>query len=198
MERIFGINGNFIYWEQANINALSAHLAISNTNDEILDSLTYNGYGTWPTGAAGTGKSIILCDLQSDNGLGSNWILDQNTADLAGDYIYGAQTAQLFASPGRVNCRTTGAQDPRVAESKIYPNPFNSITHLSYYLPEASMVTLRIINLLGKDIIHLVNERMMPGIHTVEWDPANLPSGVYYYRLAFGENILWGKMVFLK
>ncbi len=64
-----------------------------------------------------------------------------------------------------------------------HPNPFNSSTTISFSLPRAGFVTLKIYNLLGEEIATLTNEQCAAGEHRVPWSPQDLPSGVYVYRL---------------
>ena len=79
-----------------------------------------------------------------------------------------------------------------------YPNPFNSSTIISYQLPIKSNVTLKIFNLLGKEIKTLVNEEKNIGSHFIEFDAKQIASGLYYYRLtADGKNIT-KKMLLIK
>ncbi|MDD5360873.1 MAG: T9SS type A sorting domain-containing protein [Ignavibacteria bacterium] len=64
-----------------------------------------------------------------------------------------------------------------------YPNPFNPVTKISYALPVQGLVTLRVYDILGKEVATLVNETKNPGSYTVEFNASNLSSGVYFYKL---------------
>jgi hypothetical protein len=78
-----------------------------------------------------------------------------------------------------------------------YPNPFNPRTAISYSLPKAANVTLRIFNTLGQEVALLVDEQKSPGAYKVQWN-ANVPSGIYFYRLQVGEFVETKKMILLK
>jgi len=65
-----------------------------------------------------------------------------------------------------------------------YPNPFNSATLIRYNLRTVSQVHLTVFDLLGREIATLVDERLVPGTHTLQWNAAGLSSGVYFYRLS--------------
>ncbi len=64
-----------------------------------------------------------------------------------------------------------------------YPNPFNASTTIQYSLPVESRVTLKIFDVLGNEIISLINEDKNSGLHTIKFDTFNLASGVYFYNL---------------
>ena len=79
-----------------------------------------------------------------------------------------------------------------------YPNPFNPSTKISWQSPEGGSVTLKIFNALGEEIATLVNEYKPAGRYEIEFNAANLPSGVYFYRLKAGEFVSAKKMLLLK
>jgi hypothetical protein len=64
-----------------------------------------------------------------------------------------------------------------------YPNPFNPSTQIRYTLPQIAFVKLTVYNLLGKEIETLINKSQQPGLHQYTFNAANLPSGVYFYKL---------------
>ena len=82
--------------------------------------------------------------------------------------------------------------------SQNYPNPFNSSSVLKYSIPKSSQVTLKIFNTLGEEIETLVNEEKPAGTYELTWNAANLPSGVYFYRLQAGDFVQIRKMILLK
>ena len=79
-----------------------------------------------------------------------------------------------------------------------YPNPFNPITTICFDLPKSSFVTLKIFNILGKEITTLVNEKRSAGEYKMEWNSKGLPSGIYLYRLKTGDFIETRKLVLQK
>jgi hypothetical protein len=71
-----------------------------------------------------------------------------------------------------------------VALAQNYPNPFNPTTAISYQLIAISFVTLKVFDLLGREVATLVDGRMEAGTHTAVWNASGFASGVYFYRLS--------------
>ena len=78
-----------------------------------------------------------------------------------------------------------------------YPNPFNPSTTIRYELPTAADVSLRIYNTLGQLVAILVNAHKQAGDYEVQWT-ANVPSGIYFYRLQAGDFVETKKMILLR
>lgn len=79
-----------------------------------------------------------------------------------------------------------------------YPNPFNPSTTISFQLLVPGNVTLKVYNLLGKEVAALLNGRMDAGNHSLHFDAAELPGGIYFYTLETGFYSATKKMVLLK
>ncbi len=81
-----------------------------------------------------------------------------------------------------------------------YPNPFNPNTKIMYSVKQKSVVTIKLYNILGKELVELVNDEKEPGIYTLEFDPDSygLPSGVYFYRMKADNFISMRKMIYMK
>lgn len=79
-----------------------------------------------------------------------------------------------------------------------YPNPFNPITKISYSIPSNGFVTLKIYDILGREIALLVDKEQTVGFYSVEFNANNFPSGIYIYVLKSGKQISSKKMVLLK
>ena len=82
--------------------------------------------------------------------------------------------------------------------SQNYPNPFNPITNLEFGIPELGFVTLKIYDVIGRELITLVNENKEPGYYKVKFDASNLSSGVYFYRMTAGDFVTVKKFVIQK
>lgn len=79
-----------------------------------------------------------------------------------------------------------------------YPNPFNPSTTIRYTLPQAGYVTLKVYNLLGKEIVTLVSGQQTAGEHEVRWHVTGLPSGVYVYMIKTGAFSAQKKLLLLR
>jgi len=79
-----------------------------------------------------------------------------------------------------------------------YPNPFNPSTTVKYQIPELSFVTLKVYDVVGSEIVTLVNEEKLIGNYEVEFDADRLSSGIYFYRLQAGSFVETKKMILLK
>ena len=79
-----------------------------------------------------------------------------------------------------------------------YPNPFNPVTSIRYSIPKSSLVTLKVYDISGKEIVSLVNESLQAGEHTIQWDSQGSPSGIYMYKITAGNFTETKKMILLK
>ncbi|MFA5404799.1 MAG: T9SS type A sorting domain-containing protein [Ignavibacteria bacterium] len=79
-----------------------------------------------------------------------------------------------------------------------YPNPFNPSTNIKYQIVKNSFITLKVYNILGKEVTTLVNEKQTPGTYEVSWNGEMNPSGIYYYTLETGNYKNTMRMTLLK
>jgi spore coat protein H len=79
-----------------------------------------------------------------------------------------------------------------------YPNPFNPSTHFQFAIANVQLVTLRIYDILGREVVTLLNEMKQPGMYKVNWDASEFSSGVYFYRLQAGTFVETKKLMLLK
>jgi hypothetical protein len=79
-----------------------------------------------------------------------------------------------------------------------YPNPFNPSTVISYQLPVISNVTLKVYDILGREVARLINEEKPAGSHEVQFTGNGLTSGIYFYQLKAGDYSETRKMILLR
>ena len=79
-----------------------------------------------------------------------------------------------------------------------YPNPFNPTTTIEYTIPQSRFVSLKVYDILGREVKTLVNQQELPGNYKVQFNGSELASGVYFYRIEAGEFISTKKFLLLK
>ena len=79
-----------------------------------------------------------------------------------------------------------------------YPNPFNPTTNIRYQISQKGLVSLKVYDILGKEVTNLVNEEKAPGMYKTEFNASFLPSGIYFYRLQINSYVKTMKMLLLK
>lgn len=79
-----------------------------------------------------------------------------------------------------------------------YPNPFNPLTNIKFQLDEGGFTTLKVFNVLGYEVASLINENLSAGSYNIDFDAAELPSGIYFYSLISVYNKQTKKMLLLK
>jgi len=82
--------------------------------------------------------------------------------------------------------------------SQNYPNPFNPSTTIHFTVPQNTQVTLKIYNVLGKEVGTLLDQVVPSGNHEVQFDATGIPSGVYFYTLTAGNFVEYKKMMLMK
>lgn len=139
-----------------------------------------------------------------DNGSGEDYLATIDTRTGAGSLVTNNPLIlhDLTAMAMATDTTVTAAPDPGGANlpyafslGQNYPDPFNPSTTISYCIPERGRVLLDVYDVLGREVARLVNGIEGPGEHTVRWDAAGKPSGVYFYRLLSGRMSETKKML---
>lgn len=82
--------------------------------------------------------------------------------------------------------------------SRIYPNPFNHSTNISFSITSGAFVSLKVFNALGREVSSLISEELSAGNYTHQWNATGRPSGIYFYRLQIGSDVQIRKILLLK
>jgi hypothetical protein len=147
--------------------------------------------------------------FKSTNG-GDTWIKSTTptTRDLRAIYFYdenqgfavGDSGVILYTSNGGVTSvrDREGSLPTGFALEQNYPNPFNPSTTIVFHLRERSFVSLKVYDVLGREIATLVSEELYAGDYSVTWEAASFPSGVYFYQLRAGPYVGTKKLMLVR
>ena len=108
--------------------------------------------------------------------------------------------AQWLSFRGRLTPEgAQGGIDPSIPNLfQNYPNPFNPRTTISFYSPSRLFVSLKVYDLLGREVSTIVDEELPIGYYPRQWDARGLASGIYFYRLTAGSSVQTRKLVVLR
>jgi len=159
--------------------------------------------GGWPTLASKTPPADddhdgMPNDWEIANGLNPNDPSDRNI------YGYGGYTMleiYLNTLTGEISTDVTDNQVSLPNEFILYqnyPNPFNPTTNITFELPVASNVTVKVFNLLGQEVATVYSGYKTAGKHTVQFNASHLGSGVYFYKVEAGKYVSVKKMILMK
>jgi len=180
-----GITGSpFIIWISGTNSVFMSIL--SNSSNSILRS--DDGGQTWVSQSTSGINGLFEIDYARYNDLIISYCLSDNN-----EIIKSRQTVQPV---GIEQISNTIPQKLYLYQN--YPNPFNPVTKVNYELPITNYVTLKIHDVLGKEVASLVNEKQNAGSYSVDFNAGNLPSGIYYYTIKAGEFTGTRKMMLIK
>jgi hypothetical protein len=171
-----------------------------NSADIIIARYGTDGNRNWVIEAGGSledeGQSIAIDGYGNIYGTGNFW----GSALFGTTQLVSAGDNDIFIT--KVNTPVTALEENLLpTEIKLqqnYPNPFNPTTSLQYAISSRQFVTLKVYELLGREIATLVNEEKPAGEYEVEFNSTNLPSGIYFYQIKAGNFVETKKMVLLK
>ena len=199
-------NGRGIYistddgvsWSQSN-SGLGADTSISvmaiNSNDEVYIS-TGKGkvYKSTDNGASWTAVSNSDFLNQTGNYFSVNQLIISST-----NMMYASTSSGLYITNLVTGITSENNQLPTGYNlAQNYPNPFNPSTKINFSIPKSSFVTLKIYDVLGKEVANLVNEQLSAGTYNYNFDASRLTSGIYFYRIQSNDFVETKKMILIK
>jgi hypothetical protein len=123
--------------------------------------------------------------------------IDENV--LAGEYSYRLKQMDYDGTTEYSNIVEVEITQPaEYSLSQNYPNPFNPSTTIAYSILKDGLVTLKVYDVLGKEVVTLINEVQSAGTKNIIFDASDLSSGVYYYQLVSGEFTSIKKLILMK
>lgn len=162
---------------------------------------------------AGIGGILLLGTpsglYQSTDG-GTTWInYSSGLLNTTLDYLALGPDGRLYGSGGSGIYRTTtpiitsiGTQGEDLPDEfhlyQNYPNPFNPTTTISFQIPEAGHVSVRIFDVTGREVVTLIDEKLAAGVYEKRFDASGLASGVFFCRLQSGNSSMTRKLVLIR
>jgi len=174
----------------------------SGTSLQLNDVFFIDDFNGWVAGLVGT-------LLHTTDG-GSSWLAEPSgtTHFLYGVHFADHLTGWLVGDLGIILATDNGGvvgveENDETDHSSTtilenYPNPFNSVTTIQYYVAFRQRITLTVFDLLGREVAVVKDGWEDVGFRSAHFDAGFLPSGIYFYRLASDHGILTQKMVVLK
>ncbi len=107
----------------------------------------------------------------------------------------------LHITPPQAEADAAEEEDSLPKEVELhqnFPNPFNPVTTISFYLPEPKEVKLSVFNIVGQPVAVITEGSVAAGMHHYEWDATDKPSGMYIYQLEVGKSVITRKMTLVK
>jgi hypothetical protein len=147
--------------------------------------ISSNSGNDWEELNTGLGSNVIWCFTMNHNG-----------QLFAGSY----DTGDIYRS---VSPTTSVENEINVFPSMMFlyqnfPNPFNPITRIMYKVNSPEIITIKVYDILGKEIKTLLSEYKQAGVYELEFDASDLPSGVYFYRIISENYSETKKMMLLR
>lgn len=175
-------------------------------NNGIYDSVVF---------AFTTKDSILFASDYTDGlyitkNLGQNWICkgdplyqkDVRTLCIAGGYIFaGCNGFGVWRRPLSevISVKQINTKVPeKMYLYQNYPNPFNPSTNIKFQVKDNSVITIKVYDILGKEIMELVNGKYASGVYEVHFDGSILSSGTYFYKMQVGDFVQVRKMILTK
>ena len=175
-----------------------------------LSEVLYSAYFLDKNNGWAAGKNGTI--LKTIDG-GTNWIPQKNITanNLYSVYFHDRNTGWIVGREGTILKTTTGGETfleeinhrkPFTPNQTIlfqnYPNPFNSTTTIRFQLPSSGVVTLKLYDILGKEIESLLGGNRLAGEYEIKWQAQGVPSGQYIYRLETGDFFESRKLILQK
>ncbi len=141
-------------------------------------------------------SDLLSLTFENSKGVEAGWIRDF-VFEVIGRYETPDSYSQFSSSPHKSQSLTKHIPSQFSLEQN-YPNPFNPSTAIRYALPQSELVTLKVYDMLGKEVKTLVNAYQPAGLYSGKFDGTQLSSGIYVYKIQAGEFTKSKKMLLTK
>jgi outer membrane protein assembly factor BamB len=166
------------------------------------DVITGDQNGTFYS-ISGKDGSLIFSKNYPGDRINSVNVMPSIDGNYSFELLAGTKNGKVVNLSGGVDTVSTGLTVNEIVPEEFqlfqnYPNPFNPNTKIEFKIPEIEIVRLKVFDILGREVTTLINKQMQPGNYTIDFDASELASGIYFYTLNVGENVLTKKMILLK
>jgi hypothetical protein len=181
--------------------------SLTNNNQAVVYIQNYTNHSS-PTNGISIGVSFSVTGSMPYSGIWLNAstgdsvgiIEGQMTNETATFKVPSFNTDLLFLLTLNMN---TGMKKEEIVPREFlldqnFPNPFNPTTMINYSVPKTSFVTIKVYDVLGRDVTTLVNDNKPAGNYSIEFNAIKLVSGIYFYRMRAGDFIQTKKLILLK
>ncbi len=197
-----GDNG-YLVWTYPMANQYGVTAVPDLNNDGVDDVFTGDQNGTVYC-ISGHGNDLLFSFTFTDDPINAVSLLPSIDGNASFELTAGTRNGNIVCFSGGLNAvNNADFNDQSVpnefALQQNYPNPFNPVTEIRFNLTQSSEVKLVVFNALGQVISDLINnKRMTAGVHSIQFDGKELPSGIYFYRLETNRFTQTRKMVLLR
>lgn len=184
-------NGNVsVNWATASETESNQFVVTRSTSNDPMAPFT-EVYRSETLGSTATGRNYNWVDENVVNGV--TYYYKLHCIDENGNHVYN-QDGQVVVASATPNAGLAGSY----ALAQNFPNPFNGQTSFTFSIPSDELVSLKVFDLLGRDVATVISKNLEAGVHTVNWNAEGLASGVYMYKLTAGSFAETKKLVFMK
>lgn len=149
---------------------------------------TTNQGSSWDSTVTGTNE--ILYSL---------FMVNDNTGWAVGNYGTVLKTTNGGGTGYTIGIQQISNEVPnQFSLSQNYPNPFNPVTKIKFQIPKSCNTKISVFDILGKEVVTLVNQEINAGVYEIDFDGSTLTSGIYYYNLTAEDYTITKKMVLVK
>ncbi|MBV6477945.1 MAG: hypothetical protein HGGPFJEG_00690 [Ignavibacteria bacterium] len=185
-----GYNSRDVYYQRSTDDGLTWGTPVQITNTPLIDEC-YPSVSDWNKGG-GSDQYELNITYMKDEGVGPSSF---------GGSAPPSRNFQIHRKISQANIIGISNNEIDLNNFQLqqnYPNPFNPVTTIKYNLVKNSFVTLKVFDMLGKEIKTLVSEYQSTGIKEINFDASGLTSGVYFYSISAGDFSDVKKMMLLK
>ncbi|RLD65474.1 MAG: hypothetical protein DRI84_06745 [Bacteroidetes bacterium] len=182
-------------------------MLLNNSSD---DELTMDGNPDWKAHAIGhdffeVGESMRAIKMYYMNKSGADYFKSGDVIGFCGmtetpidDWGVDMTTRGEFTVDATVGVSDNSVMVEKFSLANNYPNPFNPSTKIQYSLPTNEFVSLKVYDIIGREVATLVNQQQSAGVYDVSFNASNLTSGIYFYKIDAGSFVDVKKMMLIK